>query len=64
MTCEEGLVFDSPQWSSFSKDAKDLIFRLLIKKPAERITLEQALAHPWFRKVKAKVARANITQTK
>lgn len=64
MTCEEGLVFDSPQWTSFSKDAKDLIFRLLIKKPAERITLEQALAHPWFRKVKAKVARANLTQTK
>ena len=54
MTCEDRVVFDSPQWSSYSQDCQDLINRLLIKKPEERITLEQALAHNWFRKVRAK----------
>jgi len=54
MTCEDPVVFDSPQWSNYSQESQDFISRLLIKKPEERITLEQTLAHPWFRKVRAK----------
>ena len=48
MTCEDKVVFDSPQWKNYSRECMDLIFKLLIKKPEERITLEQSLAHPWF----------------
>ena len=54
MTCEDRVVFDSPQWANYSQECQDLIFRLLIKKPEERITLDQALNHSWFRKIRAK----------
>jgi serine/threonine protein kinase len=40
-----------------------LIFRLLTKQPEERITLEQALAHPWFRKIRSKYERHNTGTT-
>ena len=54
MTCEDEVVFDSPQWANYSMECQDLISRLLIKRPEERITLIDALAHNWFRKVRAK----------
>ena len=52
MTCEDRVVFDSPQWAGYSQDCQDLIFRLLIKRPEERISLDQALAHKWFRPIR------------
>ena len=54
MTCEDRVVFDSPQWAGYSQDCQDLIFRLLIKRPEERITLDQALAHKWFRPIRSR----------
>lgn len=35
-------------WKSVSKEAKDLIKKLLTYDPAERIGAEQALKHPWI----------------
>lgn len=35
-------------WKSVSKEAKDLIKKLLTYDPAERISAEQALRHPWI----------------
>ena len=35
-------------WKSVSKEAKDLIKKLLTYDPAERISAEQALKHPWI----------------
>jgi serine/threonine protein kinase len=35
-------------WTSISKECKDLIKKLLMKNPKERITLENALQHEWF----------------
>jgi len=35
-------------WSSTSKEAKDLVKKLLTYDPADRIDAEQALAHPWI----------------
>ena len=54
MTCEDRVVFDSPQWAGYSKECQDLIFKLLIKTPEDRITLDQAMAHSWFNSVRNK----------
>ena len=51
MICQDKLVFDSPEWKNYSKDCKDLITKLLIKSPEQRITLTQVLEHHWFDKL-------------
>jgi len=38
------------RWEKVSREAKDLISKLLIKNPKNRLDAEQALAHKWFRK--------------
>lgn len=40
--------FPSPEWDSVSKDAKDLITKLLKTDPNERLTIDAALKHPWI----------------
>jgi serine/threonine protein kinase len=40
--------FNKPVWATISNDAKDLINKLLIKDPSDRLNAEQALRHPWF----------------
>jgi renal tumor antigen len=35
-----------------SEEVKDLILKLLIYNPDNRITASQALKHPWFREIK------------
>lgn len=40
--------FISPYWDDISKEAKDLITRLLCVDVKKRLTAEQALKHPWF----------------
>ena len=35
-----------------SEDVKDLIVKLLVYNPDNRITASQALKHPWFREIK------------
>lgn len=37
------------QWKEISESAKDLVTRLLCLDPNERITVKEALAHPWIR---------------
>lgn len=54
MTCEDKVVFDSPQWKNYSRDCIDLIFKLLIKNPEQRINLDDVLRHPWFDKLSKK----------
>lgn len=41
--------FDGEEWDDISKDAKDLIKKLICK-PEKRLTAEEALAHKWFKK--------------
>ena len=41
-------TFQRRQWRGVSETAKDLVRRLLTVDPALRITVEQALAHPWL----------------
>lgn len=40
MTCEDKVIFDSPQWKNCSRAGIDLISKLLAKNPDERLTLD------------------------
>ncbi|KAJ3156584.1 Checkpoint kinase 2 [Geranomyces variabilis] len=40
--------FDDEVWSTISQEAIDLIGRLLEVEPQKRLTIDQALAHPWI----------------
>ena len=45
-----GDVEHDPQyWRHVSREAKDLIRRMLTVNPSRRITINEALEHPWFR---------------
>jgi calcium/calmodulin-dependent serine protein kinase len=37
------------QWDYISEPAKDLVRKMLIADPNNRITVEEALEHPWIR---------------
>ncbi|XP_061903287.1 serine/threonine-protein kinase DCLK1 [Entelurus aequoreus] len=43
------LHFLPPYWNSISTEAKDLVTGLLRLDPADRMTAEQSLQHPWLR---------------
>ena len=47
-TIYDPVPFDHPVWEFVSKDAKDLITRLLEKDPLKRLTLEDCLMHQWI----------------
>lgn len=40
--------FDAPVWQSVSNEAKDIIRKLLVKNPEERLTPDEVLSHPWI----------------
>ncbi|KAL1921255.1 uncharacterized protein VTP21DRAFT_10971 [Calcarisporiella thermophila] len=40
--------FPSPYWDCISFQAKDLVTRLLTVEPDKRLTIDEALAHPWL----------------
>lgn len=53
LACE--VTFSTEQFDDISKEAKDLMKRILVKNPYERITMKYILKHKWFkdyRKVK------------
>jgi calcium-dependent protein kinase len=45
---------ESPPFNKISKNAKDLISKLLLNDPEKRISAEEALNHPWFKDYKSK----------
>jgi calcium-dependent protein kinase len=45
---EGAFSFSRAEWNTVSDSAKDLISHLLVKNPADRYTVEQALHHPWI----------------
>ena len=50
------ISFDTPLWRATSPEAKDLISRLVVVDPSQRLTVEQALQHPW-------IVNASLTHT-
>ncbi|CAH1996543.1 unnamed protein product [Acanthoscelides obtectus] len=49
---EGNYTFSSPEWSDISEEPKDLIRRLLVVDPKKRISISEALTHPFFQTVK------------
>ncbi|CAE7336375.1 CPK28 [Symbiodinium natans] len=45
------LSFDPPFWSKISEEAKDFVQRCLHGTAAKRLTVQQALQHPWIRQL-------------
>uniref|UniRef100_A0A1B0DK85 Uncharacterized protein n=1 Tax=Phlebotomus papatasi TaxID=29031 RepID=A0A1B0DK85_PHLPP len=44
--------FTSPEWADISEDPKDLIRKCLVVDPEKRITVQEALRHPFFNTVR------------
>ena len=44
------LEFNFEDWETRSQKVKDLIYNCLEKNPEERITIDQFINHPWFKK--------------
>uniref|UniRef100_A0A8D2L9N9 Protein kinase domain-containing protein n=1 Tax=Varanus komodoensis TaxID=61221 RepID=A0A8D2L9N9_VARKO len=40
--------FTSPWWDDISQSAKDLIGKLIVLDPKERLTIQEVLQHPWI----------------
>ena len=38
-------------WTTISADAKYMISKLIVKDPSKRLTIAQALRHPWIENV-------------
>lgn len=44
--------FRSSVWKTISNEAKDLIKKLIVKDPSKRLTIQQAIQHPWINNVR------------
>ncbi|XP_071448539.1 phosphorylase b kinase gamma catalytic chain, skeletal muscle/heart isoform isoform X3 [Hetaerina americana] len=51
--------FTSPEWDDITEAPKDLIQKLLVVEPRKRITIEDALAHPFFQIMQYKAREFN-----
>ncbi|XP_073180472.1 calcium/calmodulin-dependent protein kinase type IV-like isoform X2 [Lepidochelys kempii] len=56
--------FVSPWWDEVSLNAKDLVQKLVVLDPQKRLTVHQALEHPWVTGKAAKFAHMDSTQKK
>ncbi|KAM4883969.1 calcium/calmodulin-dependent protein kinase type IV-like [Sylvia borin] len=56
--------FVSPWWDEVSPNAKDLVRKLIVLEPQKRLTVHQALEHPWVTGKAAKFAHMDSTQRK
>lgn len=52
--------FMSPEWGDISEDPKDLIRKCLVVDPEKRITVREALKHPFFNTVVSIISSVTI----
>ncbi|TRY73052.1 hypothetical protein TCAL_03371 [Tigriopus californicus] len=62
LICEGRYSFSSPEWDNITDEAKDLISKLLVVNPNNRLTISQALNHPVFRAQRHSLSRG-MTET-
>ncbi|KAM4657497.1 calcium/calmodulin-dependent protein kinase type IV-like [Amazona ochrocephala] len=62
LTCDYEFV--SPWWDEVSLNAKDLVRKLIVLDPRKRLSVHQALEHPWVTGKAAKFAHMDSTQKK
>jgi len=56
------LDFPAPEWNEISPLAKDLISKMLVTNPAQRLSSAQVLEHPWLQSSE-KVPESHLNQT-
>ncbi|KAM3172575.1 hypothetical protein ACTXT7_014248 [Hymenolepis weldensis] len=58
-------LYDFPEkfWSGVSESAKDLVSKLICVDPAKRITLEEAIMHPWLNDASMRNELADLVKT-
>lgn len=56
-------TFEPQYWEQVSDDAKDLIKKMLVVDPENRLSAEQALRHPWFLVGDHELISRNLTST-
>ncbi|XP_006639996.1 calcium/calmodulin-dependent protein kinase type IV isoform X1 [Lepisosteus oculatus] len=56
--------FVSPWWDEVSLNAKDLVSKLIVLDPHKRLTVQQALQHPWVLGKAARFSHMDSTQRK
>ncbi|XP_078279703.1 calcium/calmodulin-dependent protein kinase type IV-like [Rhinoraja longicauda] len=56
--------FVSPWWDDVSLNAKDLVRKLIVQDPQKRLTVQQALQHPWVTGKAANIAHMDNAQKK
>ncbi|KAK9746310.1 Protein kinase domain [Popillia japonica] len=54
--------FTSPEWADISEPPKDLIRKLLVVEPGQRISLRDALEHPFFQTMRLQQRKFNAKQ--
>lgn len=45
---EGGFDYEDEVWNDISDDAKDFITKLMVKDKSKRMTIDEALEHPWL----------------
>ena len=61
-TIHEQLKFTQPIWEQKSRESKDFVKKLLIKDPAKRMTVKEALTHNWIKKYFPKLVEKRINE--
>jgi serine/threonine protein kinase len=58
LTLKGKFKYFSPEWDTISEEAKEFLNKLIVVAPGERMTVDQAMAHPWI--AKECTAKANL----
>lgn len=55
--------FDGALWSKISQEAKDMISKLIVVDPNQRLTASACLRHPWFAQTEGEYHLLGATRT-
>ncbi|KAM4731430.1 peripheral plasma membrane protein CASK isoform 14-T14 [Anableps anableps] len=61
--CKGKYKMNPRQWNHISESAKDLVRRMLMLDPAERITVYEALNHPWLKERDRYAYKVHLPET-